>query len=317
VAHSLASVVRRRLAAVDAYQRDHRWMGFPLAVVKKLSDDRAGGQASLIAYYGFFALFPLLLVFVTILGLTLHGDPSLRQHVINDVNRDFPSLSGYVTVPSVHGGGLKLGVGILLALWAGFGVTQSAQNAFNTVWDVPHSRRPNAWRSRLRGLGILSFVGVVTIVSTGASSLYGRSGSLAVVWAVVGVVVPLALNVVAFLVAFRVLTALRLLWRDVLPGAVLASAAWTLLQEVGGYYTRHVIAHASRLYGTFAIVIGLLTWIHLGARVTLMSAEVNVVRSRRLWPRRLFSGLPTEADRRVLALKRDVYDGVDDPLTPA
>ena len=60
---------------------------------------------------------------------------------------------------------------------------------------------------------------------------------------------------------------------------------------------------ASNTYGTFALVIGLLSWIYLAMHVTLLSAEGNVVATRRLWPRAFLAGAdapPTEADARAL-----------------
>jgi uncharacterized BrkB/YihY/UPF0761 family membrane protein len=58
-----------------------------------------------------------------------------------------------------------------------------------------------------------------------------------------------------------------------------------VLLTAGGYIVDHQLRHASSTYGVFAIVIGLLSWIYLGAIVTLLSAEINVVRARKLWPR--------------------------------
>jgi hypothetical protein len=57
---------------------------------------------------------------------------------------------------------------------------------------------------------------------------------------------------------------------------------------------------AAATYGFFAVVIGLLTWIYLGAQVTLLGAEVNVVLARRLWPRALDPDRLTPADQRAL-----------------
>jgi hypothetical protein len=58
-----------------------------------------------------------------------------------------------------------------------------------------------------------------------------------------------------------------------------------------------VIAGASDVYGAFASMFGLLVWIALLARVTLLASEINVVRNKHLWPRALMPGRPTEADR--------------------
>ena len=82
---------------------------------------------------------------------------------------------------------------------------------------------------------------------------------------------------------------------------MLAAVAWTVLQAVGGIYVDHVVRGLSTAYASFAIVIALFVWLHLGAQVTLYSAELNTVLARRLWPRSLF-GPPTEpADRATIA----------------
>jgi membrane protein len=55
----------------DAFQRRHRWAGFPLAVVYKFSEDQGAYLAALITYYGFLSLFPLLLLLASVLGFVL------------------------------------------------------------------------------------------------------------------------------------------------------------------------------------------------------------------------------------------------------
>lgn len=69
---------------------------------------------------------------------------------------------------------------------------------------------------------------------------------------------------------------------------------------MGGFYVAHQLQGASEVYGTFALVIGLLAWIFLGAQVTLFAAEVNVVKKRRLWPRSIVQPPLTDADVQAL-----------------
>ena len=90
----------------------------------------------------------------------------------------------------------------------------------------------------------------------------------------------------------------RLRPRDVLPGAVVAGLVFLVLQALGGYYIGHQLKGAGETYGTFAVVIGLLSWLYLQAQVSLLAAEVNVVRVEGLWPRRLVAGPATEGDGR-------------------
>jgi uncharacterized BrkB/YihY/UPF0761 family membrane protein len=117
---------------------------------------------------------------------------------------------------------------------------------------------------------------------------------------VIGLAISLVVNLFLFLLAFRVLTSENLTWRDVLPGAAVGSVAWTTLQALGGYYVSREIQGASDVYGTFAVVIGLLAWIFIGVQLTLLAAEVNVVRKRHLWPRSLVQPPFTDADVEAL-----------------
>jgi YihY family inner membrane protein len=102
-----------------------------------------------------------------------------------------------------------------------------------------------------------------------------------------GIAGTLVLNLLIFLVAYRVLTVEDVRRRDVVVVAVFAGIVWTVLQALGGYVIGHRLESAKEAYGSFAVVVGLLTWIYFGAQVTLLGAEMNVVRTRRLWPRTL------------------------------
>jgi YihY family inner membrane protein len=171
----------------------------------------------------------------------------------------------------------------------------------NRIWGVPRKDWPNFWISHLRSLILLLVLGVMIVVSTMLSQLPALNGAEARVDRVWQIAVTLAFNLLFFLVLFRVLTRVNLRSRDVLAGAIAASIAWTVLQAIGGLYVTHAVKGASNVYGTFALVIGLLVWIYLGAQMTLYCAEINVVRARRLWPRSLVQPPLTEADERALA----------------
>jgi YihY family inner membrane protein len=296
------SVVPRTVRALDGFQQRRAWAGFPFAVVKKYGDDQAGNLAALIAYYGFFSVFPLMLVFVSVLGIVLAGDPDLQQRIIDSALAQFPIVGPTISdeINAISGSVVALTVGIVTALWAGLGVVQAGQQAMNRVWDVPRKDWPNFFTSRLRSLVMLVLLGATTLASTflsGLATVGGGAGGLDRLWQIS---LSLLLNIVVFLLVYRVLTRLDLRWREVLPGALVAAALWTALQSLGGLYVSHTVTGASNVYGTFAIVIGLLVWISLGAQLTLYCAEINVVRVRRLWPRSLTQPPLTEADRRAL-----------------
>ncbi len=285
--------------AIDRLQQRRRWLAFSFATARKFGEDQAGSLAALVAYYGFFSLFPLLLVLTSLLGKLLSGRPGLQHRVLNSALANFPvignelrrnvhSLSSYSTIAFV--------LGILVALWAGTQVVKALQNALNTVWSVPFKHRPGFVATNARAFGMLVILGVVTVVAAVVGGV--GAGSSTWWWTVAGVALSLVLNVALFLLAFRVLTVARVTWSDVLPGATLAGVVWTILQALGGFYVGHEVKSATGTYGTFAVVIGLLAWIYLGAQITLYAAELNVVRAERLWPRSITHRPSTAADRR-------------------
>jgi membrane protein len=275
--------LKERLHALDRFQQRRPRLGFALAVLKKLSDDGAGRLAALISYYAFVSLFPLLLVFVTILGFVLEGDPDTKGELEAGALSHFPIIGDQLKLHSLSGSGLALAIGLLGALLAGMGVTNAAQYAFDKIWAVPPARRDGFLRERLRGLGTLGILGVLTIVSTLAANLLG-SGLLGTLG---GVAAAFAFNLILFTTVFRLLTSAHMSLRELLPGILLAAVLWALLQYLGGYYVAHVLKRMEPLYGTFALVLGLLAWLYLGAQLVLLAAALNVVRVRRLWPRSL------------------------------
>src|SRR5262249_30248684 len=155
------------MARFDKYQQRHRWLGFPLAVQQKYSEDQGGYLAATISYYGFFSIFPLLLLFVTVLGFVLRGHPHLQKTIVDSALGQFPVIGTKLKVHSLTGSGFALAVGIVGSLLAGTGVALALQNAFNHLWGVPYKRRPDFLRSRLRALAMLAVLGGATLISTG------------------------------------------------------------------------------------------------------------------------------------------------------
>jgi inner membrane protein YhjD len=262
-----------------------------VAVFKRFDDDQASQMGALIAYYGFFSLFPLLLVFVTVLGFVLEGSPSTQESVLHSTLSQFPIIGTQLqhNVHSLTGSVPALVIGLLGATLAGLGITGATQSAFNKVWEIPRSHQLGFLAWRVRGVGMLVVFGLLMIVSTVAAG-YVTAQTTGVFALLGGVVVALAANLLLFFAVFRLLTSEEVSTRELIPGVVVAAVLWQVLQHVGGFYVEHVVRHAKETSGLFAFVLGLLTWLYLGGQVTLIAAEVNVVRARRLWPRRLFSG---------------------------
>jgi YihY family inner membrane protein len=292
--------IERVLRALDRFQQRHGVLGFPVGVVKKFGDDQAGKHAALLAYYGFLSLFPLLLVFVTLLGYALANDKELQQRVIEAVVAQFPVLGTQLqdSLKTIQGSGLGLVVGILGTLWGGLGITQSAQDAMNAVWNIPRRDRPNFWLRLARGLTVLVLLVAGVFVATAMTQLATATpGILGRVPLLAG---SLLLNFGLLTVGFQVLTGMPVPWLRLLPGAACGAVGWSVLQGLGVYVVSRQLQQANLVYGVFAVVIVLLSWLALTAQMLLYAAEINVVLARRLWPRSLLQPPLTGPDKQVL-----------------
>lgn len=297
------------LRAIDRYQQRHRRLSFLAAVVKKFGEDQAGQLAALIAYYAFVSLFPLLLVFVTVLGFVLQGDPGARERILDGALGQFPIIGDQLRLHSLSGSGVALAIGLVSSLVAGLGVMSAAQNAFNRIWSVPFKHRPGFLPSRARSLRTLAILAALSIVSTTVAGFVSSSapGTLERIG---GAFVTFAFSIALFMAAFRLLSAVEVDWRELLPGVLTAAVFWQLLEYLGTYYVNHELRRTEPLYGVFALVLGLLAWLYIGAQLTIFAAEINVVRARRLWPRSLFSDVLLEADRRAMTSSAEVEERV-------
>jgi YihY family inner membrane protein len=297
--------VERAIRSVDATQRRYTPTAFVFGVVKKFGDDNGGVLVSNLAYSAFVALFPLLLVLVTILGLVFASvDPTVKTDVLNAVAKQVP-LIGNTLTGNVHqlkrASTIGLVVGLLGLVWGATGLAQAGLFTMEQVWNLPGPARPGYVQRMGRAVLFLGLLGGGVIVTTALASLpnYVIKGFVAVA---LTELVTAAFNVGMYLGAFRVLTPKGVPTGHLLPGAITGGILWTVLQVAGTYLVHHYL-HSDSVYGVFATVLGLIAWIYIAVEVTVYSAEINVVLARRLWPRAIVQPPLTEADRASMALQ--------------
>jgi membrane protein len=296
---------------IDAYQRRHPWAGLPLAVIYKFADDQGGYLTALITYYGFVSLFPLLLLLVTVLGFVLQHDPGLQHGVLDSVLAHFPLIDQQIAanIHTLHGSVPALIIGFATSLYGGLGVVQATQSALNKIWSVPRGSRPNPIAARLRSL-LLLLAGGTAILATGIVSAPSVTAHIAgpvlrplVIAA--AAIAAITINTMLFVAAYRVLTARPLPIAHVRTGAITAALIWQGLQWAGTVLLGRLLGDTTAAYGLFGIVLGLLAWIYLAALSFVISAELNVVRTDRLWPRALLAPFTDQAD--LTAADRRAY----------
>ena len=309
--------MKRVLERLDRLQQRFPFLSLPIAVFKRFGEHGGGRLVTMISYWSFFSIFPLLLVFVAFLNIVLKDDPDLRQDLLDGALGQVPVIGTQLAESQAALGGswTTIAFGALTAVWAGLGAANALQTALDEVWDTPAFERPNGAIQRLRSVAFLLILAVGITASTVAVSATAilDAGDLTLA---LGLVVSFLVNVVILMATFRLMISGRNSWRELLPGATLAAAVLVGLQVLGRWVVSRYIKGASDTYGTFAIVIALLSWFYLVSRVVLLGAELNAVLTHQLTPRSLVpSTQMTEGDRRAIQhdhqrVQRDRHVGV-------
>jgi membrane protein len=243
---------------------------------------RSGRNAALIAHYGFLSVFPLLLVFTTVLGFVLQSHEKLRKDIIKSALKQLPIIGQQIaTDPSkLHGDAVVLIIGLLLSLWSGMKAFVAVHGALDDIDEEPLNDRSNFVTTRLRALLGMGYIGGAQVGAAILAGLVTVTGvrAISVVLLIIGTI---AINAGALALSYRWLRTKWPSWRSVAPGAIVGGVLFATLQLVGVAIVGRSIAKASPVYGTFASVIGLLTWLMLHAFIALGGAELNAALARK------------------------------------
>lgn len=276
---------RERLAAwFGAVRRRRRWVDHLVRAVGRYRDTRGGYLAAAITYFSFLALFPVVLLGMSVSGFVLLRNPDLLERLQDAIRDAVPGPVGGTLVDAVNGAIRARGTigvfGLVGTLYAGLGWVDNLRTASQSVWQVTDDRsyvgRKLGDLAVLAGLGVACVLSLaLTVAGTIAThrvvdtlGLDGVTG-VGTLTRLVGVLLALAADTLVAAWLFARLPRQRVPLRDVARGAALAAVGIEVLKVVGTYYTQ-AISH-SPTAGFFGNVIGLLVWLNLVARFLLLA----------------------------------------------
>jgi uncharacterized BrkB/YihY/UPF0761 family membrane protein len=287
-------------------------LGFPIAVIYKYFDDQGPYLAAALTYYAFVAIFPLMLIGTSVLGLLLRGEPQWQESILNSALSQFPIIGDELGRPEgLQGSVSGVVIGALAALYGAMGLGQALQNTQHVAWSVPRNSRPNPLKARGKTLLLLVTAGLsllaVTVVSTVATT---TDAFTEMIGGWLNALLPLLTVLVVgtgLTYLFRLAATGQHSFLRSAPGGFTLAILWQLLQIIGAAYVDRVLVNTSSMTKTFGLVLGLVGFLYIGAVMAVLSTEINVVLSRRLWPRALLTPFTdnvqlTEADRTAYAL---------------
>lgn len=235
-----------------------------------------GRNAAVIAHYAFISVFPLFLVFTTILGFVLQDRPDLQREIVDSALAQLPIIGETLTnrPEELRGSAVALIVGLSIALWSAMKAFVAVQRAFDDIHEINVLDRSSFLVARARALLGMVVVGGAQLATTVITVVASQIDS-AMVNRVLLVVGAAVVNALVVACSYRFLSSASPAWRTVWPGAVLSGVSFAVLQVVGTTVVSHSIADAQNVYGSFAAVIAILAWLSMHALIALVGAELN------------------------------------------
>jgi membrane protein len=256
----------------------------------RFGNARGNVLASGIAYYGFFSIFPAVAIAAVIFGFILRGRPELLASVADSLNQTLPNFvktadnpNGLVALkaPAVSVltiGGLVAAVSLILS---GVGWIGAMRDGIRAIFGVPGSPG-NLITDKLRDLGVLALLGVGVFVTGVLTSILGSGASGLAQWVgmgrspllvtVVGLIVGFVVDVAVMVLLLRFLSGVPLPWHDVRKGAIAGGIGLSVIRMFGVQLVN--IATRNPVFGSIVLVIGLLFWLNLIARIILLAASL-------------------------------------------
>lgn len=241
----------------------------------------SGRNASLVAFFSFLSIFPLMLAGVTILGFFLSDNPDRQQEIVDSVASEIPVLGQTLAdnPESIDGSLFALVIGLGGALWASTKALVGLQSAVDDTWEVDVDHRdglPKLRGKALLGLFILGSAQVVSLTIAGVVNAAGfpamSNGAL--------IAATVVLNILVIALMYRYLNSYGPKWRDIWIGAIFAGAIVTLLQHFGTVIVLRLSEGENQAMGTINTILGLITWLSLVGITMIMCAELNAARKR-------------------------------------
>jgi membrane protein len=264
------------------------WRGVLKRTYREYKDDNLGDLAAALTYYGVLAIFPMLVVLVSLLGLL---GQSVTQPLIDNLGKVAPGAAKQIFTSAIHNiqsnqgaAGVLFIVGLAGALWSASGYIAAFMRASNVIWDVPEGRPiyktiPIRLGATLVTVLLLTFTAIAVVVTGGLAKQVGNvigAGQTAVtIWDIAKWPVMLVIVAVILAILYYVAPNVRQPgFKWVTPGGLIAVVLWVLASALFAMYVANFSSY-NKTYGALASVIVFLVWLWITNTVILLGAELN------------------------------------------
>lgn len=259
------------------------WFDHVLRTVRRYQVQAGDRLAGAFTYFAFLSFFPLIALAFALFGYVVTIRPDALVTLTKAINSQLPGIAGQLRIDQLAGARAQAGlIGLLGLLYAGLGAIDALRGALRTIWMTCEPPL-NFFVGKLRDLVALVLMGLAMLISvivtgfaTGATSMVagwlglGSSPLAGFGVRIAGIAGSLAADVLLFLVILGWLARPPQPFRVVLKGALLGAVGFGVLKQLAALILSGTLHNP--VYGAFAVVVGLLLWINLSARVILFAA---------------------------------------------
>jgi membrane protein len=282
------------------------WRDVLKRTIREFKADNLTDWAAALTYYGILAIFPMLIVLVSILGLV--GD-SATTPLVDNLKTVAPGPASEIFTNAINNlkssqgaAGVLFVVGLVGALWSASGYVAAFMRASNSIYDIEEGRP--VWKTAPTRIGttlvlvVLLAVTAIAVLLTGglakqAGNLIGVGGDAVTVWNIAKW--PFLLILVSFMFALIYWASPNVKqpgFRWVSPGGVLGVIIWVIASALFAFYVGNFGSY-NKTYGALGGVITFLVWLWVSNIAILLGAEFNAELER---GRRIEQGMPAERE---------------------
>ena len=256
-------------------------------VYHEFDEDEVLTRSAALAFYFVSALVPMVFFLMAILGLLAQGH-DLQSGLLGYAGRFMPPdaytlLQKTLKEITTNSTGLKLALGLVLALWSGSGGVSSIMDALNRCYHVKDSRP--YWKQKLIAIALtvalsaLTVTALIIILYGGDIAQFvgnhtGMSAPLVLAWKIVQWPVALFFVVSAFALLYFWGPDTEQDWQWITPGSLVGVLLWIGVSVIFRVYL-HYFNSYSKTYGSLGAVIILLYWLFISGLALLAGGEIN------------------------------------------
>ena len=261
-------------------------LGILRRTIEGFGEARGSEAAASLAYYAFFSIFPLLLVFIAVGSFFVNQDvvtaqlvsllkgvlPGVEEVIIANIERVL-NLRGAVTF-----------FALVTLTWSATSVFNILAKNINRAF--PQADIPNFLKGRLLALLMVLGLVLLMLLSFAASTLSGLIPAIDIpldgralhetfLWQVGAFLVPVGMNMLMFWALYQWVPMMEVNRKASLIGGLLAGVSWELLNNIFTWYLSSGLSRYSLVYGSLGTIVALLFWIYLTATLTLIGAHLT------------------------------------------